>query len=851
MRHHEKRLLVGLAALAMLCVIGSTLVEYFTPVDNRTATHETLRLLFHVGNLVSTTLLFAYVALRWAKRGKDTTLEATEIQREHLRITLNSIGDAIISTDSRGCVSEMNPVAEAMTGWSHREASGRPLSEVFHIVQASTGKTIKNPVQQVLVTGKVAELANHTALIARDGTVRQIADSAAPIRDNAKKIQGVVLVFRDVSDEYAMQAAMQAEQTRNRNILKGTNAGTWDWDLQTNDLVVNERWAAIIGYSVDELAPITADTWSRTVHPGDLRVCEQALEEHFGGRLDYYDAEFRQMHRNGTWRWVHARGCVAERAADGTPLRMSGTHLEITDRKETAHALRESESMLRNVLLNIPARVFWKDRQCVYLGCNQKFAEDAGMSEPGDLIGKDDYAMGWVEQAERFRADDFEVMESGQPKFLYQEPQTRDGKLTWLETSKIPLRNAEGEVIGILGIYEDITNRREAESELIRAKDEAEAANKAKDEFLAVMSHEMRTPLNPIIGFTELLLDSIDEEQHRGELQTILDAANRQLKLIDEILEYMRINRSSIRPRPELFDLMDLCEQVMADARMTERALDFRIENGTGGLPIEDGQAVEADLSILRRVLDNLVNNACKYTQEGSVTLHVSRSRKRSDFFCFCVEDTGIGIDEDFLKRLFDPFNQADSSYTRQHGGLGLGLAICKKLATLLGGDITVESEPGKGSRFTFELPLRTVRRAPLPVSKPETKASPRSAGISRKIQVLVVDDKEDNVRFLKALLERKGASVDQATDGREAVEHCRCSHYDIILMDLAMPELNGLEATRLIRSDSKNELSPILAVTADVSKSIREDCERAGMNGYVSKPVHPRVLLGEIERLI
>lgn len=715
---------VALAGITLLCLVGSVLTALWLDSSGAGAALTRTALWFQVGGLASTVWLLALLVYMRRGRGTDLDLRASELRGEQLRITLNSIGDAMISTDAEGQVSEMNPAAEKMTGWKHAEAQGRPLSEVFHIVHANQGHVVENPVQKVLETGKVVELANHTALIAKDGSIRQIADSAAPIRDANAQIRGIVLVFRDVSEEYAMREAMCAEQKRNRHVLKGTNAGTWDWDLHNNKLVINERWAEIIGRSIEELQLVTLETWSRDIHPEDLKVAEQALHDHLNGEADYYDTIFRQRHRDGSWRWVHSRGCVVERADDGTPLRMSGTHLDVTERKEAEIALRQ-------------------------------------------------------------------------------------------------------------------------------AKEEAEEANQAKDEFLAVMSHEMRTPLNPIIGFSELLLETITGERHRSELQTILDAGNRQLLLIDEILDYMRISRAAIKLQSEEFGLMNLCQTAMADASSVGNDLDLRIENGTAGIPVESDLAVESDLSILRRILDNLIGNACKYTQEGSVTLHISRVPETADRFRFCVEDTGIGIEASLLEHIFKPFNQADSSFTRVHGGVGLGLAICKKLVTLLDGELTVESEPDKGSRFTLELPLKPVQQKAPQVAKPDNPGNATPSTINIKIKALVADDKEDNLLYLRALLERYGATVEQATDGLEAVKLCRSSRYDLICMDLAMPKLSGLEASRLIRNDSLNRLTPILAVTADVSGNVREDCEKAGINGYISKPVHPKIILREIERML
>jgi PAS domain S-box-containing protein len=850
MTFNKKHLLPIVAALALLFAIASPVAEYWVSTKTGAHPHNSLSRLFHLGNLLSTGFVFTLITYWWVKKRKDNHLKSAELQRENLRITLNSIGDAIISTDANGYVTRMNPVAEQMTGWTHQTAKGRPLSDVFHIIKAGTGEHVENPVEKVIESGHTVELTNHTSLISKDGSIRQIADSAAPILDTEQRIHGVVLVFRDVSDEYALRAAMEAEQTRNRNILKGTNAGTWDWDLQSNQLTVNTRWAEIIGYSLEELKP-THEMWTRTLHPEDLLACEKILKEHFEGRLDYYDAEFRQRHRDGTWRWVHTRGCVVERATDGTPLHMSGTHLDITERKETAEALRSSKDVLNDVLNNIPMRVYWKDCKSVYQGCNSQFAQDAGLCCPEDVIGKDDFDLNWpTEQAEAYRASDQVMIQQKQSKRQFQESQLLRDKITWIEKSKIPLTNNEGQIVGILGTYEDITQRKATQEALITAKDEAEAANQAKDEFLAVMSHEMRTPLNPIIGFSEILLDSIDTEPERSQLKTILSAGKRQLHLIDDILDYMRISRGTVEVSLENFSLYDLCQAAINDAEFIAHGLELNFEVGSSGLAVEKELLVETDMLIVRRILDNLLNNACKYTRQGSVTLDLSRKAAQTDRFLLKVSDTGIGMSEEVQQSIFKPFSQADSSYTRIHGGIGLGLAICLKLVQQLKGEISVVSKQGQGSCFTVELPLKMIR-AHTPVSTHEKNATAPLGSLQEKCHALVVDDQPDNRLIMNALLTRFGATISEAPDGQKAVELCQKESYDLILMDLAMPVLNGFDATRSIRKDSQNRATPIIAITADASPNTQERCKRAGMNTYINKPVHAKQLLQEIERLL
>ncbi|HBR93988.1 MAG TPA: hypothetical protein DEA90_07460, partial [Opitutae bacterium] len=214
--------------------------------------------------------------------------------------------------------------------------------------------------------------------------------------------------------------AKEEELSRNRSIIEGTEVGTWDWNLKTGELVLNERWAGILGYTLEELKPIGISTWERTVHPDDMQSAEIMRHEHLRGEKKYYNAQFRQRHKNGEWRWINARGKLVEWTPTGEPLRMSGTHMDITEQKEAEFSLNESKRMLRRVLNTIPARVFWKDTHSVFLGCNQLLAQDLGQETPDDLIDKTDYDFFSKKEAERFRQDDQEVMRTGKAKIAYE-----------------------------------------------------------------------------------------------------------------------------------------------------------------------------------------------------------------------------------------------------------------------------------------------------------------------------------------------------------------------------------------------------------------------------------------------
>jgi PAS domain S-box-containing protein len=520
-----------------------------------------------------------------------------------------------------------------------------------------------------------------------------------------------------------------------------------------------------------------------------------------------------------------------------------GAAMDISERKKEEIKLNESQALLRNVLDTIPVRVFWKNKDSVYLGGNHLFAEDAGMATEDDISAKTDYDFPWPEQAEAYQLDDAAVIASGESKLNYEEPQRRpDGSTSWVKTSKVPLRNEANEVIGVLGTYEDITAMKQAQAELIKAKEGAEAASKAKDDFLAVMGHEMRTPLNPILGFAELLRQAITTMPESDYIKTIIIAANRQLRLIDDILEYMRINRGEIKPSMEVFNLVDLCQLAVSDAQVFAGSLNLSFVADSTELNATGDCWVEGDRTMLRRILDNLLNNACKYTSEGGISVSLKRSAFQSSSFAIAVTDTGIGIDAQNQQKLFDAFTQADSSYTRQHEGLGLGLAICKKLLTILDSNITVESEMGVGSTFSIHLSFKEIKERAIEANS--SAPLPQRRKLTGPCHALIIDGQVDHRFVTRSLLESYGCQVTEAIDAEVAIELCKQNMYDVILMDLAIVLIDGKEAFKLLRSASnKNQSTSIIAVTADITPQVEAACLADGIQHCISKPVTSKTL--------
>lgn len=393
------------------------------------------------------------------------------MQQDHhdawFRAILYSIGDAVITVDEQGTVLQMNHIAEQLTGWKESEATGKYLINVFQIVNEESRKPVKNPVDKILREGTVVGLANHTILISKDGTEIPIAESGAPIRNNDGKILGVVLVFRDQTKERENERKIRESERRLSTLMANLPGLSYrcqndrNWTME----FLSEGCQQLTGYNSEDLIGNKKISYNDIIHPDDREYLWNTWQRVLQTN-NIFEEEYRILTKDGPVKWVWERGHGVF-SDDGELVALEGFITDITGKKLADEALRQTQQMLDIILNTIPVRVFWKDRNGIYLGCNKPFALDAGLSSPKDIIGKDDYQVGWIDQAELYRADDRVVIESGHPKISYEEPQTApDGSLRWLRTSKIPLRNVDGEIIGVLGTYEDITEQKQAENAL-------------------------------------------------------------------------------------------------------------------------------------------------------------------------------------------------------------------------------------------------------------------------------------------------------------------------------------------------------------------------------------------------
>jgi signal transduction histidine kinase/DNA-binding response OmpR family regulator len=448
-------------------------------------------------------------------------------------------------------------------------------------------------------------------------------------------------------------------------------------------------------------------------------------------------------------------------------------------------------------------------------------------------------------------------METNTPEYHIIEPVLRaDGKQAWLDTNKVPLHDSRGNVVGILGSFEDITERKRGEAALVEAREAAFEASRLKSQFLANMSHEIRTPLNAVIGMTDLLLNTELKGEQRGFVQTIRHSSDALLTIINDILDLSKIECGKLELEHQPFDLQKSVEESISlvASKAAEKGLKLAYSI-TPSTP----KTLVGDAARLSQILVNLLSNAVKFTEFGEVTVSVTALKVRSkqgwrsllspnsvDTYeiQFAVNDTGIGIPQEQIEHLFEPFSQVDSSISRRYGGTGLGLAICKQLTQIMGGRIWVESTLDQGSTFYFTL-IAQSSSMQLDIPKAESRAAIPQIGEQLPLRILLAEDNQVNQQVALLILKKLGYRADAVGNGLEVLRSLRCQMYDVVLMDIQMPKMDGLTATRHICQEwSKDQRPRIIAMTAYATDYAREQCLEAGMDDYISKPI-------QIEKLV
>lgn len=560
------------------------------------------------------------------------------------------------------------------------------------------------------------------------------------------------------------------------------------------------------------------------------------------------DHEEKLIWPDGRVSWASATKVRLQRR-DGTIIGTLGISRDITAQYEMSQALQMERDRLRTLIDHLPDYVFIKDAQYRFVTVNRAHVVLFGCRSEEEIIGKTDLDFSPPELAKLYHSDDAQVIQHGRTLINREEELvTANQEIHWVLTTKVPLRGPEGEIIGLVGIARDITKRKHAEQELKAAKEAAEVANRAKSEFLANMSHEIRTPMNAIIGMTELVLDTALSPQQRDYLETVLNSAESLMGIINDILDFSKIESG----RLELDNYPIELREWLGDSikPLALRAHSKRLELACHVAP-KIPRYVRGDALRLRQIVLNLLGNAIKFTPQGEVVLDVQLERDEEEdlILHFQVSDTGIGIPLEQQGRIFEAFEQADMSTTRNFGGTGLGLTISSRLVQLMGGRIWVESEAGEGSTFHFTAKFGKV-------SDDEVPRSRQDNGAFNGLQILIVDDNATNRKILKEMCANWRMNPVTVSGAAEALDEisaaaARGTPYDLIITDACMPGTDGFTLAQKITE--LDEIDPTLVMMlSSIDRQIGvEQCEKLGIKSYLTKPIKQSDLFDAIASVL
>jgi len=634
----------------------------------------------------------------------------------------------------------------------------------------------------------------------------------------------------------------QEGETRIRSMMDTAVDGIVTIDQDGVILSVNQTVEQLLGWTAGELVGqnvrVLTPEPHRSNHDGYLERYIKTKE----ARIIGTGREVEALHKDGSH--------IAVRLAIGA-TKLGGKYYfvafitDIRQRLEIQQAMHESEEKYRSLISNIPGiayrcqqkpgwpMIFISEAVEQMTGYPAKaFCENADGSHLNfqDLIYEDDLSSVQVDH------------ESGETFVHEYRLRTKDNQIKWvLEQGCSVLDESTGEIF-LDGFIMDITERKSLEHDLESARERAEAAAEARAAFLANMSHEIRTPMNAVIGFSDLLLETEMSDEQRDHLKTINSSSKSLLHLLNDILDSAKLDKGKMELELRPFSLVQEIDEVVSSCHLQAKIKGIALEMSLSSdlAPVYVGAADR-----IRQVLTNIIGNAIKFTEEGRVDVIVAPVES-GEKVCIEVVDTGIGMDEGQLQRIFDAFTQADASVNRRFGGTGLGTTISKKLIDLMGGDISVSSKIGEGSRFEIVLPLEISHEPLEDVGQINIELPPLS--------VLVVDDVQQNIDLIQVLLEKRGHTVVSADNGKLALEKMEQEKLDLVLMDVQMPTMDGLSAAyeRRAREERKGlPYIPIIALTANAMMQNKAEAYEAGMNGFATKPINIESLLREIARVL
>ncbi len=798
---------------------------------------------------------------------------------EKYQAIFNSFVDLYYRADLNGTILELSPSVYQLSGYKPEELVGRSVTQVYanieernRMIKILVKKGYVNDFENLLIhkNGEHIPVSITCHLVKNsedeksyiEGTIRNISE-----RKESEEKLNRLLSLQNLLTHFATEFINIPVESSNEaidrllSVIGGGNeidhVFVFEYDFAQNTMSNTHEWCAgDITPLFDNLQQIPnklLPSWVEAHQKGEILVIPDVK------KLDINDPQYiilgTQDIRSFVSVPIHVNDeCIGfacfgsvSKVKEWSPDEiiflkiMADLVSNVTNRKRKDEALRNREASLKAIFNNVPFQMWLKDVDSNYLSVNKPFIDYFSINSESEIIGKnaldiweDDVALHFIEQ-------DKLVMEKRE-LISTEELVEFKNKSVWFEIFRAPIIDQYGQLLGTTGIARDITSRKMADKALQLAVKKAESATRAKSMFLAIMSHEIRNPLNAVVGMVRMLHEAGNNGQNSTLIENIKTSSDHLLMIINDVLDFSKIESGDMVLEKASFDIHDVVKRVFNSNAFIakEKQLDLRyyVDNRIGHSQIGDPLR-------LQQVLGNLVSNALKFTPYGKIEIRCElESQSGNDLkIRFEVVDTGIGIDSLQQETIFESFKQENDTISRTHGGSGLGLAISKQIVELMGGKLSVRSEKNEGSKFYFTVTIQNDENGTM--LHPPKKENPVEDSLNG-YSVLLVEDNKLNQILATTLLTKWGARVVVACDGQQAIDTVTTDSFDIILMDIQMPVMDGMTASLLMREKFQVK-TPILALSANVIKGITERCMEAGMQGYISKPFDPNDLYNKI----
>ena len=765
---------------------------------------------------------------------KNNELETIR-QKEFLNQLINNLPVGIFAKD----VSEdlkytiWNNELEKMFGLKNSDVIGKTDFDIFKINEDLDDFV---DTDSIVLESKEPLIINNLNVNTPTGVI--IAKTIKiPIYNEAGEPEQVIGILENITEIKRVQDDLISAEKRWNYALTGSRDGVWDLDLSSKVIYYSPVFKKMLGYDENEFDNSTL-AWEKHVHPKDIQNALLEFKKHIEGISEFYQTEYRIRCKDGNYTWVLDRGKIAEYNQDGAPERFIGTITDINHLKELEEKSKNNEELLRSINQNITEAIYRSTTTEGLIYINKSFIDMFGFNSYEEAIKTPIH-----ELYDSHHDRDIVIQELLEQKTIHNKEvllRKKTGETFWGLISTICIENENGNCY-FDGAIRDISSIKQIEEQLIQAKEMAEAAAKAKGLFLSTMSHEIRTPMNAVIGIANLLLNENPTKEQLESLQTLKFSAESLMYLINDILDFSKIDAGKIELESTEFNLSQLLVNIKQSfiSKAEEKGLKIHLQ-----IDPELPQILIGDPIRVAQIITNLISNAIKFTEIGYINLEakVKENTSESTFINFSISDTGIGIPPDKIPYIFEHFIQASSDTTRKYGGTGLGLAITKKLIELFDSQISVESNVGMGTKFFFD--LRFVKSDQLNLiiePKRQLKIEPLTG-----MKILLVEDNDINTFVVVRFLKNWDIAYDVAQNGAIAVDMHNKNRYDLILMDLQMPVMDGYEATIAMRL--KDKKTPIIALTANAFSDIKQKVLEVGMNDYITKPFEPDNLYKKIK---